>query len=308
MKYQIMVKILMLLLSRKRVTAKEIAQRYEISLRSVYRYIEELSISGIPVNVAQGRYGGFSIADTFKLPSGYFTREEYAAAINALTAFNEQVGDVAGISALEKLEYQQKSDKRELAVCGNIIVDGGSWGDAGKFSQKMKVCERAVNDCLSLEIDYISREGEHTRRVIDPHVLIFKGNVWYLYAFCHNKQSFRTFKIGRIKQAQYTGGQFVKKPIKKDDIPLDFSYSSEQLIEVVLEIKREYISSVEEWLGIENISPKGNGLIATVTLPDDEFLVGKLLSCGNKVKVLSPAPLKQKIQSAATRILEGYND
>jgi predicted DNA-binding transcriptional regulator YafY len=305
MKYQIMVKILMQLLSKRKLTAKEIADKYEISIRSVYRYIEELNVSGIPVDCARGRYGGITIADTFRLPAGYFTKEEYASAINALTAFSTQLNDQAALSALEKLQRQQKNDKRELSVCGNIIVDSSSWGDAGKFSDKMDVCEKAVNESLSLEIDYISRGGEHSKRVIDPHVLILKQNVWYVYAYCHTKQDFRTFKIGRIKNARFTGRKFEKKVINREDIPLNFYYSNEELMEVTLEIDKAHLSEVEDWLGIDNIEPKGNALIATVNLPQ-EGLVEKLLSLGKGVKVLAPQSLKTQLKTAAQEVVESY--
>ncbi len=305
MKYQIMIKMLMLLTSRRKVTAAEIADRFEISVRSVYRYVEELNVAGVPIDVVRGRSGGIYIADTFKLPSGYFTRGEYAATVNALTAMSSTMNDEDIISALEKLQRQQKADKRELSVCGNIIVDGGAWADLGKFPQKMKVCEQAVRDSMCLEIDYISRDGEHSRRVIDPHVLILKQNVWYIYAFCHTRQDFRTFKIGRIKGARFTGRNFVKREITKDEIPLNFEYTSEQLIPVTLEIKKDALADVEEWLGVDNIEPRGNGLVATVSLPDDEMLVDKILGYGGKVKVLSPLPLKEKVRAAALAIAEG---
>ena len=304
MKYQIMVRMLMMLLSRKKVTAAEIAQKYEISVRSVYRYIEELNVSGIPTDVVRGRYGGIYVADTFRLPSGYFTRGEYTAAINALTAMTTQVGDEDTLSALEKLKHQQKSDKRDVSICGNILIDGGSWCDMGKFSEKMRVCEQAVNECRCLEIDYISRDGEHTRRVIDPYVLIFKQNIWYVYAYCHSRTDFRTFKIGRIRQARFTGKNFEKKPVSREDIPLNFEYSSEQLIPVTLEIKKEAIADVEEWLGVDNIEPRGGGLIANVSLPDDDTSIEKILGYGGKVKVLEPADLKEKVRAAALAIAE----
>jgi predicted DNA-binding transcriptional regulator YafY len=306
MKYQIMVNILLLLLGRKKITAREIANRYDISIRSVYRYVEELNVSGIPIDVARGRYGGISISDTFKLPTGYFSAEEYNAAINALHAFTTQVNDENALSALEKLERQHKTSMRELTLCGNIIVDGGGWADLGKFSENMKACERAVNECLCLDIDYISRSGERTKRIIDPHVLIFKQNVWYVYAFCHTKQEFRTFKIGRIKRARFTGKSFIKKEINRNDIPLNFYFPSEQLIDVKLEINKQAAADIEEWLGIDNIDSRGDKLVANVSLPDDEQLVEKLLSFGGKVKVLAPENLRKKIKTAAQEINNLY--
>ena len=133
MKYQVMINIMMLLLSKRKLTAQQIARRYDISTRSVYRYIDELNVCGVPIDVTRGRYGGITIPDTFRLPAGYFTREEYSSAINALNAMASQVSDDSIISALEKLQRQQKNEKRELSVCGNFIVDGGTWGGSKKF-------------------------------------------------------------------------------------------------------------------------------------------------------------------------------
>ena len=302
MKYQVIIGILMLLLSRKRLTAKEIADRYGICTRSVYRYIDELNVCGVPIDISRGRYGGIHIADTFRLPTGYFTREEYSSTVNALQAMASQVTDESIISALEKLQRQRKSEKRELTVCGNILVDGGSWGDSRKFSEKMRVCESAVNECKSLTVDYISREGEHSKRIIDPHLLIFKQNVWYVYAFCHTKQTFRTFKIGRIKSASFTGNTFARREFTRDEIDLDFYYSAENLTDVTLEIEKNSLADVEEWLGIDNIEPRGQTFIAEATLPDDGGLVNKILGLGGAVKVIDPPELKEKVTAAAKKI------
>ncbi len=302
MKYQVIIGILMLLLSRKRLTAKEIADRYGICTRSVYRYIDELNVCGVPIDISRGRYGGIHIADTFRLPTGYFTREEYSSTVNALQAMASQVTDESIISALEKLQRQRKSEKRELTVCGNILVDGGSWGDSRKFSEKMRVCESAVNECKSLTVDYISREGEHSKRIIDPHLLIFKQNVWYVYAFCHTKQTFRTFKIGRIKSASFTGNTFARREFTRDEIDLDFYYSAENLTDVTLEIEKNSLADVEEWLGIDNIEPRGQTFIAEATLPDDGGLVNKILGFGGAVKVIDPPELKEKVTAAAKKI------
>ncbi len=305
MKYQNLIDMLVTLLTRKSVTAKEFAEKYNISQRSVYRYVEDLNISGIPIDTARGRYGGFYIPDTFKLPAGFLSRDEYAAAINALTAMNDQINDKSTQSALEKLKSQKRGAHRDY-VCGNIIVDGGSWGDQVKFSDKMKICERAVNESQSILIDYISRDGEHSKRVIDPHVLILKCGIWYVYAFCHTKQQFRTFKIGRIKHAEFVGNSFVKREVSREDIPLDFYYDDKALVDVELAIDGESLPDVEEWLGIDNIEPRKDGLVACVKLPNDELLVNKILGYGGAVKVLQPEDLRQRVTEAAQKIAAMY--
>ena len=294
MKYNVMLKILMLLLQKRKVTATEIARRYEVSVRSVYRYVEELIVCGVPIDVTRGRYGGLTIADTFRLPAGYFTREEYSATVNALDAMASQISDESLISAREKLESRKKQEKLELSA----------WGDVVKFSDKMGVCEQAVNDCKCLLIDYISREGEHSKRVIDPHVLIFKQNVWYVWAFCHTKQEFRTFKVGRIKSASFTGKTFKKKEFTRSDVNLSFKRDDYELIDVTFVIKKNSLPDAEEWLGIDNIEPRGNGFVANLTLPDDGVLVNKILSYGGAIKVEQPAELKERVKAVAKRIAE----
>ena len=139
MKYETMIKIMMLLLTKRKLTASQIADRYGISTRSVYRYVEELNVCGVPVDVTRGRYGGIYVADTFRLPTGYLTRGEYSAAINALNAMASQVTDENIISALEKLQRQQKSEKRELSVCGNIIVDGGTRSEERRVGKECRL-------------------------------------------------------------------------------------------------------------------------------------------------------------------------
>lgn len=301
MKYRTMIKILATLLSRRKVTARELADRYEVAPRTIYRYVEDLSAAGIPVDVTRGRYGGISLSEAYRLPASYFTRDEYAAARNALNAWAAQAGDEAALSALEKIERQRKDDRRELTVSGNILVDGGAWGDMGAFTDKLKACGRAVNERESVLIDYISREGEHSRRTIDPYLLILKRNVWYVYAFCHTKQSFRTFKIGRIKKLTFTGRRFERTEISKRDIPLDFFYTPDQMTDVTLEIERGALADAEEWLGVDAIEPRGNALVCEIKLPA-EGLANKILSFGGAVKVLAPQALADEVKAVARAI------
>lgn len=302
MKYEIMTKILTRLLIRRKVTAGELAESYGVSVRSIYRYIEELCVCGVPVEIERGRYGGISLADTYRLPSGYMTEDEYAATVKALDAMASQINDENLLSAREKLKSKLKTEKRNLSVCGNIIVDSGTWSNSRQFSEKMRVCEQAVNESRSLLVDYIARGGERSKRVIDPHVLVFKQNVWYVYAFCHIKQQFRTFKIGRIRSASFTGNTFEKKNVSRDEMDLDFTYSDDEFVEVTLEIAPDSIADAEEWIGIDNIEPRGGIYVAEVPLKNDSTLVNKILGFGGAVKVISPAELGERVKAAALNI------
>ncbi len=308
MKYQIMTGILFTLLSKRKTSASELAKKYDCSVRSIYRYIDEMTVSGIPIDVVRGSNGGIYISDAFKLPKGLMTKEEYEKTVKALQVMNEQFADPALVSAMEKLSAQVKAEKQDLTFSGNILVDSGTWGDEHRFSEKLALVERAIEEREILDIDYFSRSGERTQRKILPHLLVYKQNIWYVYAYCNMRGAFRLFKLGRMRTILKTGETFEKMSFKREDIPLKFWYESEQAVFALFEISTEALPFAEEWLGIDNVIKRGDKYFAEVSLPNDESLVGKILSVGAGFKVLSPASLAERVKQEAQKIADAYAD
>ncbi len=308
MKYQIMTGILFTLLAKRKVSAGELAGKYDVSVRTIYRYVDEMTVAGIPIDVARGAAGGIYISDAFKLPKGLLTKEEYAKAIEAMLAMNEQIDDPTLRSAIEKLSAQVKSERQDLSLSGNILVDSGTWGDTGRFSEKLALLERAIDEREAIEIDYISREGDRTQRKILPHLLVYKQNIWYIYAYCTMRGAFRLFKLGRIFSLLKTGETFERVPFRREDVPLTFWHDSDHAVYALFEIMPEALPYAQEWLGIENVRKNGNRYSAEVTLPDDESLVYRVLSAGAGFKVVSPASLAERVKKEAEGILAGYRN
>ena len=306
MKTEVIFGILFTLLSRRRVSARYFAKKYDISVRTVYRYVDDITISGIPIDVTRGQHGGISIPDSFKLPTGFLTASEYDEALGAMLAMQEQKPDDALLSAIEKISAQRKENKKDLSISGNILVDSGSWGDTHKFSDKLSLVDNAIDEKQTLFIDYVSREGEHSQRKIKPHLLVYKQNVWYVYAYCMQREAFRLFKLGRIRSIIQTGETFERIPFKKDDVPLRFWHDETDTIEARFEISPSALPFAEEWLGIENIIHKNGICQADVTLPNDESLVGKILSMGGGLKVLSPQTLVDRVKDALEQATKNY--
>lgn len=306
MKYQIMIGMLIKLLSERKVSASYFAEKYGVSVRSVYRYVEEMEIAGIPLDVLRGSKGGICISDAYKLPKGFMTKEEYAKSLEAMLAMNEQLSDPVLASAISKITAQVKAEKLNVALSGNILVDSGTWGDVNRFSEKLSLIERAIEDCESLQIDYLSREGERTERVILPHLLVFKQNIWYVYAYCSLRKAFRLFKLGRIRSALKTGTHFEKIPFRREEVPLTFQFEEADTVTAIFEISPESLLFAEEWLGVENILTRGGLHYAEVTLPNDNALIGKILSAGAGFRVLSPEPLARRVKEEAEKLLARY--
>lgn len=306
MKFQIMLKILFRLLKARKASAAQMARDFGVSERSIYRYAEELSISGVPIDIIRGRNGGICLPDTFRLPANFFTREEFAAAVNALTALYEQLPDEAVKDALEKLLRQQKSDSRDLALSGNILVDSGTWGDAYSFSDKLKLLEDATEGCSCLDLSYIDRGGKESRRTVEPHLLIYKQNIWYLYAWCRARKDFRLFRVGRIRSARETGEKFEKREIDRANLPLKFNFKDEELIRLRLAVQKEALPDIEEWLGMDNVRVEGGDILAEAELPGGEVLYAKLLGFGSGVRVLAPSSVAQELARRARALLRQY--
>ena len=141
MKYEILTDILFELLSKRKVTARYLAEKHATSERTIYRYLDILAVS-VPLQIQRGRNGGVFISDSYKLPVNFMTKEEYGAAIEALGAMYSQLPEERFLAARRKLSAQAKSESRDLTLSGTvgtILVDSGTWGDTRSFSEKLRL-------------------------------------------------------------------------------------------------------------------------------------------------------------------------
>lgn len=224
MKFDIATDMLFELLNHRKLTAQYFAQKYKISVRTVFRYVDVLSLN-VPVETQSGRTGGIYISDAYKLPVGLLSKEEYEAADEALEAMYSQLPEERFLNVRKKLAAQRKTDEKQLFFSGEanyLLIDSGSWGDSKSLSEKIRLFENAAKNREVIEIDYVSREGKRTVRKTEPHILIYKQNVWYVYAFCRTQQAFRLFRIERVYSAFLTGETFTRREITRDDIPLHY--------------------------------------------------------------------------------------
>lgn len=307
MKYEIMLKILFELLAKKCVKASYLAEKFEVSVRSIHRYISSLELAGVPIYTVRGNNGGFSIVDSYKLSSTFLNAKEYDQTISALTAITSSVPNKTLENVITKLKSTSKNEYSRFDIkSGNLIIDAGPWGDAIGYKNKLTVIQKSIETNTKLFIKYHDRNGDITERTIEPHVIVFKQGLWYVYAFCHMRNEFRFFKTGRIEYANILNETFNRRDISKDDLPLNFWQTDLTTIDVLFEVDKKYLSDVEEWLGIENVKTIGDKHIADAKLPFDNGLVSKIISFGGGIKVISPEKLKQAVKNSAEDIINNY--
>ncbi len=306
MKYKVLISILIMLLARKTVTAKEIADRFEISKRTVYRYIDELSFANVPVYVTRGPYGGFHIADSYKLPNLFFTEAELTTLSSLLNSLKDQLGDATELKTLsDKLTASKKDEKTINISASSFIIDGTGWTSDKTFSKKLSVITKAVENCELLNIGYLNSTGERTVRDIEPHVMALKNGVWYVYAYCRLRRDFRLFKISRIEYAA-VNGKFDKRPVDFKTKPIAEWSEHNDFEDVLFEVSPKVKAEVEEWLGIDNVYTSHGKILAQATLPYNDVLISEVMRFGKNVKVLAPRKLKSDIINCAYEITKMY--
>lgn len=307
MKYQTMLKILFLLLARKKVSAKYIADRYELSLRTVYRYIDELSLADVPIYNVRGRNGGYAISDTYKIPATFLTDEESEKIITTLTQINKELGSNVIETAITKLSAVSKGGEESLSLnLGNLIIDGTAWGTVGVYTETLKLIQQAIESKNLVTISYVNREGEASERVIEPHLLALKQGLWYTYAYCTLRKEFRLFKVGRIEKAKLLNDTFSRREIESVN-EIFSKWYAEEPEDVDFIVDKSFKADVEEWLGVNNVSVQKDGtVIASTKLPINDYLTAKILSFGDKIKVIAPKKLKTLVINKAKAIEELY--
>ncbi|MBQ9118395.1 MAG: YafY family transcriptional regulator [Clostridia bacterium] len=309
MKFSTLLDVLMDVLQKRKVTASELAEKYETSTRTIYRYVDELSFS-VPIYVKRGRGGGICISDNYRLPVGFMNQTEYTAAIEALDATYAQLPEERFLSAKKKLTASRKPLSADTAFVGGesstLLIDGGTWGDTQKFADKMRYISDCIHRAQTVEIEYRDRAGVASRRKIQPHLLILKQNVWYVYAYCLKQKDFRLFRLGRIYATFATGETFTRKAFKKEDLPLHFWVDESEAIDVRLQVDETALLDVQDWLGVENVKQSGEKWTANVRLPNDGALPKKIIGFGAGVTVLSPQSLKDKIKAELTKTAALY--
>ncbi|MBQ2723998.1 MAG: YafY family transcriptional regulator [Clostridia bacterium] len=296
-----MVGILMALLSREKVKAGDLAKEFEISVRSVYRYVDKLAQIGLPVYAETGRYGGISMLDSYKLHSNYLTKEEMDRLVVCLDGFSLQ--DRTTKSAKDKILTLSNSRADCMLKSNQLVVHTQMSTEQLEAISTMQTC---IAQTTVVKLGYSDDKGVQTTRDVEPYALVLKDNLWYAYCFCRLRQDFRFFKISRIMSAVATKEIFPARDYKVDPNTLGSNVDKVQRTKVKLLVESSASTHVAEWLGVHNLQQTDEGLVASAEMPFDDYLVRKILSFGKDVTVLSPRALKEQVVKETKLLLSNY--
>lgn len=285
-------KILYYLLDKGHATAPELADKLEVSTRTIYRDVEALSSAGIPIYAEPGRNGGLYVLHDFMLDRTLLSeneRREVWAAIQCISA----TGYTSGKDIQTKLSALFPGNTENW-----LEVDFSRWGKSTADNAKFDRLKTAVMQYKEIRIVYENTSSERRERIVQPLQLSYKSKEWYLKAFCLEKKDFRLFKLNRILALEVLERTFAPRSYPEPENSLQQTYPR-----IVLLFSKEIAYRVYDEFDETQIEHQKNGdILAYAEMPVDTWLIGYLLSFGAQVEIREPAYLRQILAEKAWAI------
>ncbi len=295
-----MFEILYLLMEHGNMTAAQLADRFEVSVRTIYRDIDAISAAGIPIYAAKGRGGGIRLLPEFVLNKSLLTEREQNEILFALQSFRVTNAEEDGtiLSRMRALFQKENVDW--------IDIDFSPWGSGKAEREKFRQLKKGILQHRVVEFDYFSAMGQQNHRRVEPVKLRFKNGGWYLQGFCLSRLDYRTFKICRIDKLTVTEDPFLAREKKPPELePEQMSWKN--LIELKLRFSPKVAFRVWDEFDHRQVVQNTDGsFLVTAHYPKDQWVLGYLLSFGEDVTVLSPQKVRHDLQVKAERIIKIY--
>ncbi|WP_235959475.1 helix-turn-helix transcriptional regulator [Paenibacillus silvestris] len=311
MKIDRLLAITMLLLNRRRISAKELSERFEVSLRTVYRDVEAINQAGIPVVSFAGLSGGYEIMDQYRLERQFLSLEELQSIIVGLKGIRSTVGDQEIGNLLDKVgALVAKSEQNTAArLDDQLIIDMNPWRRGSEDKEKLNTLRCAIKDSKMISFQYISSQSEQSVRSAEPMSIVAKGFGWYLYGYCLLRQDFRIFRLNRMKEIEVLSETFERRTETKE--PFQHGWGQRDpstLITLVLHAQQSIQAQIEDYFQQKQIAYQNDGsMIITATQPDEPWLHSLLLGYGPSVRIIEPAHLAAAIKEKAEKIVQLYS-
>lgn len=310
MKIDRLLSIIVYLINHKLVSARVLAERFEVTVRTIQRDMEAIELAGFPIVSIQGPNGGYGLMENFKLDSQLVSVEDLYYIITSLKSVAESMTDKKMDNTLEKMKTLLPSRESDFLVGRNekLSIDFTMLGGDPRHQASFKVVKEAVDSERLLRFRYTNNKLESIERTVEPLTIAFKWRAWYLFAWCRRKEDFRTFRISRIRNPEILPSHFRRKDISFDQYieKQNQGYEAAQF-ELTLQFHESMRSLVEEFHNPEDCSEGSDGsLIVKTRMPEDGWVYGFILSYGEYVTVLDPPRIRDNLKLMARKISEKY--
>jgi len=300
----------MLLLERDVVPTSELAEKLEVSRRTIFRDIDTLNIAGMPIMVTRGSTGGVSLMKTYKVDKKLFTPKDVQSLITSLQSHNQLLENKEIANTLTKLHSMTKENDllKQNINYQNFSIDLEPNQGNRSLRILLKVIETAMNDKRYLLFNYTDKSGDGTSRKVEPYKVVFKESSWYLQAFSIERNDYRIFKLARMSDVQLSEETFTPRDFAP--LPMDGSnWMTKDIVTVIIRVDKSLKDKVIERFGEEYIIARNeNNYIAKYPIVDNEDGYNVLLKFGRKCEIIEPLSVRQNFKKYLMKIMERYED
>ncbi|MGG5314338.1 helix-turn-helix transcriptional regulator [Enterococcus sp. AZ072] len=302
MKIDRLIGIITILLQKEKVTTAQLAERFEVSSRTIQRDIDNICKAGIPIVSMQGYGGGISIAEGYKINKTILTEKELSAIFMGLKSIDSISKDTYSQNLMEKLTNERSTI---LSDQNRVLIHLSSFHQES-LTEKIDVIKQAISNRELISFQYYSEKGE-SQRVIEPYYIMFRWLAWYVYGYCLAKQDYRLFKLNRLSELQNAQTNYEERFISEkqlnfddyiwiDDIKLIALFDTSVKYRLIDEYGPECITFDKQSgkLRFENVFTNRNHLTQWI------------LSYGDAVRVIEPLELIDEVCKNAKNILVHY--
>ena len=298
MKVDRLVSIIMILLDKKRIGAKELADMFEVSPRTIYRDIDAINMAGIPVRSTSGVGGGFEIMQEYKIDKKVFSVDDLSALLMGLSSLSNMVRRDELVHALAKVKSFIPADRaKEIELKVNqICIDLSPWIGNSNIQPYLELIKTALQESKLLTFEYIAHHGNKTTRTVEPYQLVLKSSHWYLQGYCYKRNDFRLFRLSRMSNLQMQEEIFTPRDYQKPQLEFDDIWATIQT-KIKIRIHKSIMDRVLDYCTYEDFSPDGDEYyIVAFPFVENDYHYDILLSFGDKCECLEPPHIREKMK------------
>lgn len=289
----------MLLLHKRKVTARELADYFEVSVRTIQRDMDTLSGAGIPLYGGVGKLGGYQLTENYRLDRSFLTKKEMETLVAMLIGFKDALFTDTVRTILEKVGGIDGAPASQ----GNLQIDMAPWGDDNDFRENLNKINRSIEERRLLSFEYYDLYNKKTHRQVEPYKIILKSNSWYLHGFCRLRSEYRLFKILRIFELTEERQCFeIREDARSEDLGINRDSERDSTV-MRLRFSPEVKGRIPDFFDVRKAVVDELGYITfNISFPIDEWLLSILLGFGSGVEILEPESLRNEMRERVKKM------
>lgn len=301
MKIDRLIGILSILLQNEKVTAPYLAEKFEVSRRTINRDVEDICKAGIPLVTTQGTNGGITIAEGYKIDKTLLTSHELQSILTGLKGLDSISGTKKYSRLIDKLSVKNRS---VYSSTDHILVNLASYYK-GSLAPKIEMIQTAIDESRLISFQYYANSGE-SKRVLEPYLIVFQWTSWYVWGYCRQKEDMRLFKLNRLWNLTVEDNVFLPRTLPEYDCDIENVFPDHYQVHALFHPSAKW-RLIEEY-GIDCCTVADDGRLSLrFGFASKENLVSWILSFGNLAEVIEPVPIRDEIYSIVKKMYTAYS-